>query len=49
MKPFGEDSNLWLETVTKPNDTSNNVSNTTNDTASMAGKNSRIRNYHKTF
>ena len=49
VKPYGEDSNLWLETVTKPNDTSNNVSNSATDTASIAGINSRIRNYHEAY
>ena len=42
VRPYGEDSNLWLETVTKPNVTTNNVSNSIADTASIPGNNSSI-------
>ena len=46
VKPFGEDSNLWLETVTKPNETSKNVSESVTDTASMLGNKSSICHSH---
>ena len=47
VRPYGEDSNLWLETVVKPNVTSNNVSDSAADTASIPGRNLSISHFHR--
>ena len=48
VRPYGEDSNLWLETAIKPNASSYNISASTTDTASIPGRNLSIYNFHTT-
>ena len=48
VRPYGEDSNLWLETVVKPNATSNNASDNATDTASIPGRHLSIYHFHRT-
>ena len=48
VRPYGEDSNLWLETVVKPNASSNNRSASTTDTASIPGRHLSIYHSHTT-
>lgn len=48
VRPYGEDSNLWLETVVKPNASSNNRSASTTDTASIPGRHLSIYHFHTT-
>ena len=48
VRPYGEDSNLWLETVVNPNATSNNVSDSATDTASIPGRILSIHHFHGT-
>ena len=48
VRPYGEDSHLWLETAIKPNASSNNISASTTDTASIPGRNLSIYHFHTT-
>ena len=48
VRPYGEDSNLWLETAVNTNASSNNISAITTDTASIPGRNLSIYNFHTT-
>ena len=48
VRPYGEDSNLWLETVVRPNVTSNNASDSATDTAIIPGRNLSIYHFHRT-